>query len=259
MGWRLLRFAVLGAIALGPTGCNRSATEGFGAPDAGTGSDTESDSDPFTCPYDCMSVASCAFLGGETHPEHTCEGEDVCCELDPDSDSSTDSETDTDTGTDLPFFDDFSGTTLFTEYAYPFGDPNYCDYPDTVSFHNLDTELQVHLGCYDEAELAITLGLPADDYSITVKWRTGADSVQYGACTHTMFDEAYGADCITPTRLIVVDDEVVHESSGQLVEHEATTVVDHSGPIETLALAFGSCGTGDGYDTWYDFVEVALQ
>jgi Cys-rich repeat protein len=178
---------------------------------------------------------------------------------DTDTDSGTDTDTDTDSCTDVAFFEDFSGSTVFSEVDYPFGEPSNCVHSDEVNFSNTGTEHLIQCGCYDEAELTVSAGLPADDYRITVKWRSGADPMSYDDCEFTFFDEQYGADCVVPTRLIVVDGAAVHEVSGQLGDHSEISSVSYSGSIGTLALAFGTSGMEDDYNTWYDFVEICRQ
>jgi hypothetical protein len=209
--------------------------------------------------------SACLIMEPEVHDHYLVSPPIGLPEVDTDTDTGTDTETDTTTdpdtdtgsGPDIRFFDTFEGGTEFTEYPFPFGDPHpLCG--GTATFENTGFEHHVFLDCYDEAMLMVELDLPADDYTITVEWRTGYDPFEYTDCDHTLFDEQFGADCTTPKRIIVVDDEVVHEVSGQLTLHEETSVVEHSGPINTLALAFGSSGDDSGYDTWYDYVEVAI-
>ena len=72
----------------------------------------------------------------------------------------------------------------------------------------------------------------------------------------TNFDDQYGAGCVLPTRVIVVDGAVIHEHSGQLSYYSETTSVPYTGAIGTLTLGMSTAGDDDGYDTWYDFVEI---
>jgi len=154
------------------------------------------------------------------------------------------------------FRDDFNGSTLFTTTPFPFGDPNVCGYSNEANFSNTGSEERLQLGCYDEAELSITLSLPYDTYEITVAWRTGNDPHEYTSCTHTHFDENYGSDCTCPSRMIVVNDNVIHEISGSQSSYSDVTVVSHTGTINTLKLCMCTAGNDADYNTWYDYVVI---
>ncbi len=210
-------------------------------------------------------MAACA----DTHivvrlGEGTDTDTDTGTDTDADTDTDTDNDTDTDTDTDtdpVVFRDDFNGSTMFTEIEYPFGDP-YLPVYNYVEFENTGTEHKIILGAYDEAELLIWLGLPDDNYSITVAWRTGEDYWEMiDDCEKTHFDEEYGSSCTTSQRLIVINDAVINETSGELLSYSETTVVPYSGTIDSLKLAFASAARYEipiTYDTYYDFVEIAL-
>ncbi len=226
--------------------------------DTGTDTDADSDTDADT------DTDSDSDTDSDTDTD-TDSDSDTDSHTDSDTDSGSDTGTDTgpdtDTGTDtdpLVFFDDFNGSTVFTETAYPFGDPDICGYPYSsgVSFSNNGTEHNIHPDCYDEAILEVTLSLPFNNYDINVKWRTGSDPHTYTDCSLTNFDDQYGANCTIPTRLIVVDGTVIHEHSGQLTLHSETTSVPYTGSIGTLTLGMGTAGADSDYDTWYDFVEI---
>ena len=155
------------------------------------------------------------------------------------------------------FFEDFTGGTVFTETAYPFGDPISCAHSNEVNFSNLGTEHQVQMGCYDEAEMSVTLGLPSDNYTITVSWSTGADPHTYSRADLTHFDEQYGAGITVPMRIVVVNGAVVDEVAGQLTNYTATSVIPYTGPITTLTLGINTAGYDPNYYTWYDYVKIS--
>ncbi len=191
-------------------------------------------------------------------------------DLDADSDTETDSETDSDTDTNddtdagpdpYYFRDDFNGSTVFTESAYPFGEGSPAD-NDAAEFYNNGTEHMIILGSFDEAELSASLDMPSGDYLITVAWRTEKDYSSYvDACGSTQLDDQYDNCCVIPNRSIVVNGVAIHETTGQLTYHNETTVVQYSGAIDTFKLACNSCSspTKWGYKTYYDFVEIDLE
>ncbi len=155
------------------------------------------------------------------------------------------------------FLEEFNGSSgQFTTISYPFGDPLVCGNPNLVQFANNGTEEQVSLGCYDEAELTATLNLPVGEYTITVTWRTGADGHTYTSCNHTTFDDNYGSGCVTPSRLIVINDSVVSEVSGLKTNYSESTVVNYTGAITTLKLATSSAGNTVVFNTYYDSVKI---
>ncbi len=187
-------------------------------------------------------------------------------EADTDSDTDTDTDTDTDDDTDSgpdPYYfrDDFNGSTVFTESAYPFGEGSPAD-NDAVVFWNNGTEHMIILGSFDEAELSVSLDMPFGDYLITVAWRTEEDYSSYAdACGSTQLDDHYGNNCEIPNRSIVINGDVIHEITGQLTYYSENTVVQYSGAIDTFKLACNSCSspTTWGYKTYYDYVEIDLE
>jgi hypothetical protein len=145
---------------------------------------------------------------------------------------------------------------VFTNIPYPYGDPNDCGYSDEVVFSLSATEQRVQMGCYDEAELRVNLGLPFASYTITVAWRTGVDPHQFSGCSYTHFDEQYGATCFVPMRMIAVNDSMIYENNGQKTNYSETTVVPYTGTIDSLVLGINTAGAEADYNTWYDYVEI---
>ncbi len=229
------------------------------------------DGDPCTGGTTCNSSGVCT--GGSSTAvcgDFTCECGETTCSCETDCGTScgdgccNGSEDATSCAVDcgVIFRDDFNGSTLFTEVTYPFGDP-YLPVQNYVGFSNTGTEHEVVLGAYDEAELSVWLGLPYDDYTITVAWRTGEDYWEnIGDCGKTHFDENYGSSCSTSQRLIVIDGVAIHETAGELLFHSETTVVSYTGSINNFRLSVASAARyqlWDTYDTYYDFVEIELQ
>lgn len=60
--------------------------------DVDTDADTDDDTDSDTpdCPFECMTVTLCNLLDGVIHSGYECEGTNVCCEQDLDTDTATD-------------------------------------------------------------------------------------------------------------------------------------------------------------------------
>jgi hypothetical protein len=154
------------------------------------------------------------------------------------------------------FLDEFTGSTAFTEVSFPFGDPFECGSDNEVVFSNTGETHNIYMGCFDEAELRVDLGLPSAAYTITVIWGTENDAWHNEGCEWLLFDDEYGATCETPNRIITVNGELIYENTGEKNYYSTTVILPYDGAIDTLALGVATAGTAFGYDTWYDSVEI---
>jgi hypothetical protein len=153
----------------------------------------------------------------------------------------------------------FNDATLFAEIAYPNGDPHRCTNPNGVSFSNDGERHAVSLACYDEAVLEVDLDLPFGDYQISVAWATGADPHSWEQCNRAGFHGAFGASCVTPNRIILVNGELIHETAGRLVHADETTTLTYTGEINSLTLGAASAGSSERFQTYYDAVEIVRR
>jgi hypothetical protein len=145
---------------------------------------------------------------------------------------------------------------VFAEVAYPFGEPYVCAFSNEVVFSNTGDTHNIQMGCLDEAELQIDLGLPSGSYTINVAWGTSDDPYEHTNCSHTLFDDYYGTSCDLSTRIIAINDTVEYEIHGDLGLYSTTTVLSYAGAIDSLTLGVGTSGTESDYNTWYDYVEI---
>lgn len=160
------------------------------------------------------------------------------------------------------FEEDFNGDEgVFTRNDYPFGDPLECGLPDGVTFSNTGTAEVMTLLCVDEAQLESRPGLPSGDYLIRVDWILGPDlHANYTNCNYSHFDENYGANCVVPKRLIVVNGTQIYEDSTIHNPAASQTIeVEYTGAIETLFLAFTSRTYADPWITTIDHVQILQQ
>ena len=167
--------------------------------------------------------------------------------------------TDTEDRVCATFYHGFNGDSeVFRRGDQPFGDPDQCGYPNYVTFSNDGSQEIITLGCYDEAILDISLGLPSRTYTIEVTW-TLADAFSGGGtiCGNTFFDDNYGSSCTIPHRIIVVDGNTIHEDTyGHVVPLTETVSLTHTGPIGTFVIGVGSQGGSSPYVTSIDSVLI---
>lgn len=151
-------------------------------------------------------------------------------------------ETGSDGSAVFEFFDNFDNSTKFSTVEYPYGDPNVA-YPENsnyVEFGNNGNEEYVKLGCFDEGELRENLNLPFSSYKIIVEWRSGFDYWSYDNADYTNYDDRYGANTMTPKRLIVINENKIYEKDDRLIYYSDRTEVNYNGAIENLYLSVGS-------------------
>jgi parallel beta-helix repeat protein len=154
------------------------------------------------------------------------------------------------------FFDNFDNTTKFSTVEYPYGDPNSAALPNFVEFGNNGNEEYVKLGCYDEGELRKDLNLPFSNYKIVVKWRTANDPFECENADFTNYDDKYGASIWTPKRLIVINENKIHEKDRKLLSYSERTEVGYTGAIDNFYISVGSSGSENVYFTYYDFTFI---
>ena len=222
----------------------------------------------FKCPYDDKTTSESEHgMRKELLPDTDGESDALVADTAEDPDASTDGtddittdtfeeETETVTSPSVVFSDYFDGGTVFDEIAYPEGDPHRCTNPNGVSFSNDGTRQAVTLQCYDEALLEVELRLPSDEYDIVISWATGNDPHSWDGCNRAGFHSAFGASCITPNRIVLVNGELLHETAGQLMDFGETTTIPYTGEITSIILGASSAGTTGLFETYYDYVEV---
>lgn len=149
------------------------------------------------------------------------------------------------------------GPSDYEEMLYPYGPAATCAFATGATFENTGTEHKVTVIAYFEAALRKReFNLPEAAYRITLRWRTDVDGGERETCTGSNFTALFGASCLVPNRIVVVNGKMIHESPGRKDNHDEVVIVDYYGPIDSITLAsVGNCAL-DPYVTYYDYISI---
>lgn len=156
------------------------------------------------------------------------------------------------------FREDFNGSTTFQEILFPYGQATQlCLYAYSAVYRNNGTEHYAIVTSFMEASLKKqNLNLPFGTYQITLKWRTGIEYAETSDCTAMHYDDLFGATCMLPNRLLVINQDLAYERPGYANNSNNTSVMYYTGKIDSILLPLiGGCAV-DPYYTYYDYLSI---